>query len=207
MPLSQRQISFYTILAKTVFLALILTVCRSHKVKIATGSKKDLIRFKITWCNVRTARYDWKQILSPCGSRIAWSNINWNRKLHTDAEKSHVQRIEIKPAGFFSRFSIQSVSLNGKTKEIGGDSWRVFIRGPSSMAAQVFDKNNGTYEVVFLPMEPGNYEATIVLDYSLCNGMKDPPLDWFKRGMLINTLLRVKYWNIFGSEESTMKGA
>ncbi|KAJ7374433.1 hypothetical protein OS493_007539 [Desmophyllum pertusum] len=31
-------------------------------------------------------------------------------------------------------------------------------------------------------MEPGVYKLLIYLDYSLCDGFKDPPLDWFIKG-------------------------
>ncbi|KAJ7369256.1 hypothetical protein OS493_040236 [Desmophyllum pertusum] len=31
-------------------------------------------------------------------------------------------------------------------------------------------------------MEPGVYQLSIYLDYSLCDGFKDPPRDWFIKG-------------------------
>ena len=42
--------------------------------------------------------------------------------------------------------------------------------------------NNGTYEVLFLPPVPGNYKIMMVLEYSLCDGYKEPPIDWFIKG-------------------------
>ena len=31
-------------------------------------------------------------------------------------------------------------------------------------------------------MEPGNYQVMIFLDFSLCDGLKEPPADWFIKG-------------------------
>ena len=85
--------------------------------------------------------------------------------------------------GEFSRFYIQSVTSNGYLKKTGGDSWRVYIRqGPASLAPMVIDHDDGTYEVMFLAMEPGNYSAQVFLDYTLCDGFRDPPEDWFIKG-------------------------
>ena len=69
-------------------------------------------------------------------------------------------------------------------KTFGGDAWRVYIRqGPSSLAPQVWDHGNGLYEVVFLAMEPGDYSAQITLDFTLCDGLRDPPVEWFVKGL------------------------
>ena len=85
--------------------------------------------------------------------------------------------------GEFSRFYIQSVTSDGRLKRTGGDSWRVYIRqGPASLAPMVVDHNDGTYEVMFLALEPGNYSTQVFLDYTLCDGFRDPPEDWFVKG-------------------------
>ena len=92
--------------------------------------------------------------------------------------------------GHFSRFFIQSVTKNGVMKGFGGDAWRVYMRqGPASLAPQVWDHDNGQYEVLFLPIEPGNYSAQIILDFTLCNGLREPPVDWFIRGMVTGILV------------------
>ena len=31
-------------------------------------------------------------------------------------------------------------------------------------------------------MEAGLYQIEISLDYTLCDGFKDPPVDWYKKG-------------------------
>lgn len=93
--------------------------------------------------------------------------------------------------GHFSRFYIQSVTKDGRIKTSGGDAWRIYVRqGPASLAPQVWDLNNGMYEVVFLVMEPGTYTAQITLDFTLCDGLREPPVDWFIRGLETIRFLR-----------------
>ena len=43
----------------------------------------------------------------------------------------------------------------------------------------MFDHRNGTYEVAFLLIEPGTYTLKAYLEHSLCDGLKDPPDNWF----------------------------
>ena len=77
------------------------------------------------------------------------------------------------------------MTSQGLHKTFGGDSWRIRIRqGPASLAPVVFDLDNGLYEVLFLVLEPGFYNATIVLDHTLCDGYRDPPEKYFKNGEL-----------------------
>ena len=96
-----------------------------------------------------------------------------------DAGKSAISFLDIRPAGQFSRFSIQTKTRNGKLKHIGGDSWRVLLRGPATVSPTTFDHGNGTYEFLFLVMDLGVYKLDITLDYSLCDGFRDPPKNWF----------------------------
>lgn len=138
--------------------------------------------FLADWCSVRKTRMDWKLLLKPCKSALRWSDKNWNKTARTSAKSSYIMSWDIKPAGQFSRFVIQSRSFAGVRKEKGGDSWRVHIRGTAWISPAVVDQNDGTYEVLFLPMEPGNYTADVFLDYSLCDGYRDPPDDWFIQG-------------------------
>ncbi|XP_067031126.1 uncharacterized protein [Acropora muricata] len=144
--------------------------------------RKNVVDFKLSWCRMRMHRYDWKNVIGRCLKFMAWDGKQLNAEFQTKAAKSYIKQLDIRPAGFFSKIYIQSVSLRSENKTIGGDAWRVNIRGPVNMAATVFDMNNGVYEAVFLPQEPGKYWAEIILDYSLCEALKDPPLDWFIRG-------------------------
>ena len=98
----------------------------------------------------------------------------------TSHEKSLVFP-RVAPAGQFTHIWIQSRDKLGKPKRYGGDSWRVMIRSEgATLAADVFDHNNGTYEALALIMEPGWYTLDVRLDYTLCDGLRTPPVEWFK---------------------------
>ena len=156
-----------------------------HTKKMNTYARENTLHadFMETWCRLKRMRTDWKQVLRPCAKHMAWdAEGDWSQQNKTDAIKSYLTLWDIRPAGQFSRFDIQSVTQDNLDKKIGGDSWRVHIRGPSSMSPTVIDHNNGKYEVSFLVLEPGKYEVEVVLEYSLCDGYKDPPKDWFIKG-------------------------
>ncbi|KAJ7392262.1 hypothetical protein OS493_013641 [Desmophyllum pertusum] len=117
---------------------------------------------------------------------MAWGLVkdHWGKINRSNAAISDVIFTDIRPAGEFSKIFIQSKTSDNRTKLIGGDTWRVYARGPSnsSVAATVFDHNNGTYEALLFITEPGVYQLLIYLDYSLCDGFRDPPRDWFIKG-------------------------
>ena len=141
--------------------------------------------FKSNWCRIYQSKLDWKRYLAPCGKHRKWGIISagWkDKKSKTSAANSVISKWDIRPAGQFSRFFIQSKTSSNHAKIIGGDSWRIHVSGASSVSATVFDHNNGSYEVLFLLMESGLYHIEIYLDYTLCDGFKDPPVDWFKKG-------------------------
>ena len=140
--------------------------------------------FRHEWLRQRRARVDWKNIIKPCADNMAWGLVkgHWGKTNRSNATTSVIIFKDIRPAGEFSKIFIQSKTSDNRTKLIGGDTWRVYVRGPTSIAATVFDHNNGTYEALFLITEPGLYELMIYLDYSLCDGFKDPPSDWFVIG-------------------------
>lgn len=153
-------------------------------VKNHTRNNEIYADFMQTWCRLKRLRRDWKGVLRPCADNMKWGkNMNsWRDQSRTDAAKSYLTLWDIRPAGQFSRFEIQSVTKDNLDKTIGGDSWRVHVRGPSSMSPTVIDHNNGKYEVIFLVLESGKYDVEVVLEYSLCDGYKDPPRDWFIKG-------------------------
>ena len=140
--------------------------------------------FRSEWFRQRRARLDWRSMIQPCIDNLPWGLVKnqWGKTNRSSAAASEIVYQEIKPAGEFSKIFIQSKTVNNQTKLIGGDTWRVYLRGPSSVAATVFDHQNGTYEALFLLTEPGIYQLLIFLDYSLCDGFKDPPPDWFIQG-------------------------
>ena len=151
-----------------------------------TIKRNGLLEFRKDWCRVRRVATDWGLLGETCegNTKFGVDLPGWGIQNKTDPTKSFIPFMDIRPAGEFSRFSIQSQSYNGQHKTIGGDDWRVLIWGPSVIAPTVIDHVNGTYEVLFLILEPGTYFASIVLDYSLCDGMKNPPDYWFMLGKL-----------------------
>lgn len=141
--------------------------------------------FKQDWCRMQRARLEWREVLGTCFNSTEWEEPNiLGQAINqiSDPGKSFISFWDIRQAGEFSRFVIQTVSPSGDVKTIGGDSWRIHLHGASSLAATVLDHGDGTYEVLFLVIEGGDYEAKIFLDYSLCRGFKDPPPFWFKKG-------------------------
>ena len=141
--------------------------------------------FVTNWCRQRQARLDWRFFYASCKDNMAWgmTKKGWSSENATDPINSYISLFDIRPAGEFSKFSIQSQTKAGKPKTIGGDAWRVHLTGPSGIAPTVFDLGNGTYEVLFLVVEAGIYTVEIMLDYTLCNGLRDPPDNWFIVGM------------------------
>ena len=140
--------------------------------------------FRREWVRQHRARMDWQAIVNPCYDNMAWGKVKagWEKPNRTNASTSEIIFQDIRPTREYSKIFIQSKTSDNITKVIGGDFWRVYVRGPANIAATLFDHNNGTYEALFLIMEPGIYQLLVYLDYSLCDGFKDPPRDWFIQG-------------------------
>ena len=150
----------------------------------ASAISRRLEDFRHEWLRQRRERVDWKNMIKPCADNVAWGLVKdyWGKTNRSNATTSDIIFKDIRPAGEFSKIFIQSKTSDNRTKLIGGDTWRVYLRGPTSLAATVFDHNNGAYEALFLITEPGVYQLMMYLDYSLCDGFKDPPRDWFIKG-------------------------
>ena len=179
---------------KKVFITAGLTFSTIVIIKLFKTPSPDAVRkadFMKQWCRIRNARVEWEEMLRPCRGNLAWGvkQPGWEPEHRTDPDTSYISLWDIRTAGEFSRLSIQTVALSGSTKTIGGDSWRVHLKGPASVAGTVFDLMNGTYEVVFLITKPGDYQVEVVLDHSLCDGLTEPPTNWFIVGELTNSRL------------------
>ena len=136
------------------------------------------------WLRIHRARTNWRGILRPCSDQMAWETLKsgWGKMNRSSAKTSYIRHLDIQPSGQFSRIFIQTRTANGQEKTIGGDFWRVFFTGPANVSATVFDHQNGTYEAIALLVETGTYNVRAYLDYSLCDGLRDPPEDWFRVG-------------------------
>ena len=144
---------------------------------------QDYQRFLYYWKLHHEMRFDFKRIMEPCKNNTKWASYYYDRTpyLITSANMSGVE-LDIKSAGQYSRIMIESYSLMNTRKKVGGDSWRVLIQGVRSMTPLVMDNMDGTYEASFLVTEPGYYHVTLSLEYTLCDGLKDPPPRWFNEG-------------------------
>ncbi|XP_032221804.2 uncharacterized protein LOC116604066 [Nematostella vectensis] len=168
-----------------VFLSIVLFLAwcnwSRYGVPVVEGELGTKERFELLWCRMQRARVDWKAVVAPCEGNTQWGHVTdrWRGEEPTSATTSYISYWDMQPAGEFSRFFIQSQTAEGTAKTVGGDEWRVHLIGPAYLAPTVMDHGNGSYEVLFLAMEHGTYQAKIVLDYSLCNGIRDPPRDWF----------------------------
>ena len=147
---------------------------------------QEVADFQREWLRERHHRVDWRSLIKPCMGLMGWGETKpgWGKQNRSNAAASSISFWDVRPAGEYSKFLIQSRTVDGRAKSIGGDWWRVYLRGPASLAATIFDHNNGSYEALFLIMEPGVYQVEIFLDYSLCDGLKNPPRDWFIKGKL-----------------------
>ena len=150
------------------------------------ASKHDKIYekdFQKQWCNTRKEIGNWRAMIHPCKGWLTWdSRKSLSETLETDPKRSFIASMDIRPAGEFSRITIVTKSKMGLTKKFGGDSWRVKINGTASINSKVVDHGNGTYDVLVLIADQGVYFVYIYLDYTLCNGFRDPPEDWFRKG-------------------------
>ena len=146
--------------------------------------KHTIYSFHYNWLRIHRARTDWRALLDPCSDQMAWGTLKsgWGKVNRSSAKNSYISYMDIQPSGQFSRIFIRTLSTSGQDKIIGGDFWRVFFTGPASVSATIFDHQNGTYEAVALLVEPGNYNIHAYLDYSLCDGLRDPPEHWFQVG-------------------------
>jgi len=152
------------------------------------NKKQDIFQAKINflkdWSEVAKSRRNFSHVMAKCN--IDWKKeeaVPWfMKKTRTDLDKTYVSSMEINPAGEYSSVTLQTQFVNGTLKHCGGDYWRVFVRGSSAVPVLKTDLGNGTYIFKFLPMHAGNYLIKISLEYTLCDGVKQPPPDWFIRG-------------------------
>ena len=152
-----------------------------YAAKSTISQKND---FRYNWLRMHLARTDWRAILKPFSNQMAWGTLKsgWDKANRSSARTSYISYMAFQPSGQFSRIFIETRTASGQKKTIGGDFWRVFFTGPANVSATVFDHQNGTYEAIALLMETGNYTVRAYLDYSLCDGLRDPPEDWFQVG-------------------------
>ena len=129
--------------------------------------------------------FDWENILRPCKNDVSWlkeKTRKERRTYRTRAKKTAIIYKQYQTNGEYSTILIQTFTADGEAKSIGGDSWQARLRGPVTQLAFVFDRMDGTYEVIFKIYKKGRYTLELTLEHSLCDGLRDPPLGWFEKG-------------------------
>ena len=129
--------------------------------------------------------FDWENILRPCKNDVSWLDEKTRkerRTYRTRANKTAIIYKQYQTNGGYSTILIQTFKANGEAKSIGGDSWQARLRGPVTQLAFVFDRMDGTYEVIFKIYKKGKYTLELTLEHSVCDGLRDPPLGWFEKG-------------------------
>ena len=135
----------------------------------------DEANFLRTWARVQRAQLDVDELLGSCKKCSENKCKNQDPYQRTDVKASSIYGQVFQASGDFSRVFIKTRNATGFYRTSGGDGWQVYLKGPSVLTASVFDLGNGTYEVVFLPVVPGEYKLYANLIYTACIGIKKPP--------------------------------
>ena len=74
-------------------------------------------------------------MIKPCADNMAWGLVkdHWGKTNRSNATTSDIIFKDIRPAGEFSKIFIQSKTSDNRTKLIGGDTWRVFVRAQQAL--------------------------------------------------------------------------
>ena len=157
----------------------------SQSFNLSKSKNKNILEFSKSWKFLHDSASNPFLIYNNCDMRwLKKDAIPWfNKNGRTDVETSFISIWDIRPAGEFSRVMLQTQYPNGTQKKYGGDFWRCYVKGTTSVPVSKKDFWNGSYEFKFLLMEAGNYTLGLSLEYTLCDGIKEPPPDWFVKGM------------------------
>lgn len=137
--------------------------------------------FQKDLCRDRWSQMDWQSILRPCRFNTAFGKHKYDVQKRTSPKWSHTTSLHFEKTGEFSKVTLQTRTGDGRNKDVGGDTWRMFVRGGDRVTPFISDLNNGVYEAQFIVFQPGLYKVEVVLESTLCEAFKDPPQDWLKR--------------------------
>lgn len=116
------------------------------------------------------------------------SFFRWKDCVTDHAKRTSVQyssaKIYLKSPGQVSVLKIVTRDRNGNRKEVGGDFWRVYILNETfSNFVYMQDNLDGVYEGMFVFPAAGIYRMVCILEYSLWDAFRDPPSNWFRKGI------------------------
>ena len=127
----------------------------------------------------------WFEHITTCKDLLKWNNRNLDKLQRTSVMHSSVNVFKGDKHGIPNMIHIITYTSDNKTKTQGGDYFRIFLVEKSKqfkMNINLVDLNNGEYSGLFYVPELGNFEIHIILEYSVCEGLTDPPEDWFRKG-------------------------
>lgn len=162
---------------RRIFLTLMLTVVfLITSTYITTLPNKNQILPKFN------AATDLTSTQSSCLGKTSWkARYYYNLSIQTDIRYCNYSLRTSRDKDIV-KLTITTFDSLQRQKVIGGDSWRLFVQGAVYFNADVIDKMDGTYEARFgLPVS-GDYKFKFELEYSLCDGIRDPPTWWFING-------------------------
>ncbi|XP_066921499.1 uncharacterized protein [Clytia hemisphaerica] len=136
----------------------------------------DFLQLRRDWCRVKSKQIAWREILGECMKRDYFKK---DKRFATNPQLSQVSQVLIKSAGEHTSLRIDTFNNYGMSKTFGGDSIRVIFHGPETISASVFDLQNGSYDAIALLRTPGFYRVQVLLEYTLCNGIKEPQTEWY----------------------------
>jgi len=142
----------------------------------------NIKHFKSEYIQRQLTPLSLEQISSPCMNRIDWVKRLRDRKNLTYAPNTVVKLEKISKNETY-KIELYTYDKIGKNKTFGGDSWLVKIKSDiTSFSIDLSDNLDGSYTSYFSLPQAGTYGVYIILEYSLCEGLLDPPLDFFKTG-------------------------
>ena len=63
------------------------------------SSAAIVLNYHNDWCVLQNWRINWENMLKPCDGKISWQKRNVYSDLRTDASKSYIKKMDLKPAG------------------------------------------------------------------------------------------------------------
>lgn len=125
---------------------------------------------------------DWKELMKPCESTIRWDQRETDRTKQTSLAFSRIELI-IKPVGYPSSLTIHTRDTLGREKSYGGDSWLITLDGKDYRYwFHLADRRNGSYDGAFVIKQAGRFSLAVYLEFTLCDGLRDPPPYWYREG-------------------------
>ena len=135
---------------------------------------------------------DYTKLVTPCLGQMKWTDRS-NVKTRTSSVKYSTVKITVRPYPYVSSVKIKTRDDLNRLKYSGGDYWDVKVINGNTREKKLMvniemeDLNNGSYIGYFMlpkKKKEDTYKVVCNLEYSQCNGIRDPPLDWFIKGKM-----------------------